>query len=85
MGWNVILLPKYHRLHFFSMTDYIVFNGKKYAEGTRRFKSSITHHPSRGTQAYLPKEIIENWNYPDSVIFEMRGDEVIMRKARKQK
>jgi hypothetical protein len=57
------------------MTDYLVFNGKKFAEGTRKFKSSVTHHPTRGTQAYIPK---------DSVIFEMRGDEVVMRKARKQ-
>lgn len=64
--------------------DVIVFNGKKWSTGTRKFKSSVTHHPTRGTQAYIPKPIIESWGYPDSVVFEMQGDSVVMRKARKQ-
>ena len=63
--------------------DVAVFNGKKWVAGTRKFKSSVTHHETRGTQAYIPRPIMESWNFPDSVVFEVQGDNVVMRKAKK--
>ena len=65
--------------------DTIVVNkGKKSPEGARSFKSEITHHPTRGTQAYLPRPIMEKWGFPGAVIFTMQGDQVVMRRAKKE-
>lgn len=60
----------------------VVKEGKKWVEGTRTFKSSITHHPTRGSQLYVPHPIMERFNFPDHVIFTLQGDTVVMRKAK---
>jgi hypothetical protein len=62
--------------------DVIVFNGKKWTKGTRTFKSSVTHAGDRGAQLYLPKPISDMWGTPDSVIFQMQGDSVTLRKGK---
>lgn len=66
------------------MTDSVVYHdGKKWVQGTRSFRSSVTHHETRGSQTYLPKPIMERFGFPGSVIFTIQGDVITMRKGKK--
>ena len=63
------------------MATTVVINAKKSTPGSRSFRSSVTHHETRGSQAYLPKPIMERFQYPRSVVFKMQGDVVIMSRG----
>ena len=63
------------------MTDTVVI-AKKWTPGSRAFKSSLTHHPTRGSQGYLPKPIMEQWNFPKSVVFRMQGNGTVIMSPR---
>jgi hypothetical protein len=48
----------------------------KWKKDATEFEVSVTHHETRGYQAYLPKPIMERLGDPDTIRFVVKGQKI---------
>jgi len=48
----------------------------KWKKDASEFEVSVTYHPHRGYQSYLPKPVMEALGKPDAVKFVMKGKKI---------
>jgi hypothetical protein len=48
----------------------------KWKKDAKEFSISVTHHETRGYQAYLPKPIMEKLGNPDKIKFVIKNNKI---------